>query len=100
MTCRWDSITSLCRSAVPATPNNNNKSKTSNIVNTIVLLRILFHVFDCTSSTSTNYTTHFVVTIYNSNNVSIPVVPSTRNSDTLQGLFQSAHVDSVFVVSY
>lgn len=49
------------------------------------------HVLNCTISTSADYSTHFVVTIYNSNNVSAPVVPSTWNSNTLQGLFQSAH---------
>ena len=84
MTCFWDSITSLCRSAVPATPNNNNKSNTPNIVNIIVLPRILPHVFDCTSSTSTNYSTNAVVITCNSDNVSAPAIPSRRNTDTFQ----------------
>ena len=85
MTCFWDSIISLCRSAVPATPNNNNKSNTPNIVNAIVLTRILSHVFNCTSSTSTNDTTHSVVITHNSDNVSAPAIPSRRNADTFQG---------------
>ena len=84
MTCFWDSITSLCRSAVPATPNNNNKSNTPNTVNTIVLTRILSHVFNCTSSTSANYSTNTVVITRNSDNVSAPAIPSRRNTDTLQ----------------
>ena len=84
MTCFWDSIISLCRSAVPATPNNNNKSNTPNTVNIIVLPRILPHVFDCTSSTSANYSTNAVIITRNSDNVSAPVIPSRRNTDTLQ----------------
>lgn len=84
MTCFWDSITSLCRSAVPATPNNNTRNNTPNIVNAIVLTRILSHVFDCTSSTSTDYTTHVVVITRNSDNVSAPAILSRRNTDTFQ----------------
>ena len=84
MTCFWDSITSLCRSAVPATPNNNNKSNTPNIVNTTVLARILPYVFNCTSSTSADYSTNAVVITRNSDNVSAPAIPSRRNTDTFQ----------------
>lgn len=86
MTCFWDSIISLCRSAVPVTPNNNNKSNTPNIVNTIVLPRILSHVFNCTSSTSADYTTHGVVITRNSNDISAPAILSRRNADRLFGL--------------
>ena len=65
-------------------PNNNNKSNTPNIVNIIVLPRILPHVFDCTSSTSANYSTNAVVITRNSDNVSAPAIPSRRNTDTFQ----------------
>lgn len=85
MTCFWDSIISLCRSAVPATPNNNNKSNTPNIVNTIVLPRILSHILYGTSSTSADYSTNAVVITRNSDNVSAPAIPSRRNTDTFQG---------------
>ena len=84
MTCFWDSIISLCRSAVPATPNNSIKSKTPNIVNAIVLTRILSYVFDCTSSTSTDYSTNTVVITRNSDDVFAPAIPSRRNTDTFQ----------------
>lgn len=84
MTCFWDSITSLCRSAVPATPNNNNKSNTPNIVNITVLARILPHILYGTSSTSADYSTNAVVITRNSDNVSAPAIPSRRNTDTFQ----------------
>ena len=84
MTCFWDSIISLCRSAVPATPNNNTRNNTPNIVNTIVLPRILSHILYGTSSTSADYTTNAVVITRNSDNVSAPAIPSRRNADTFQ----------------
>ena len=86
MTCFWDSIISLCRSAVPATPNNNNKSNTPNIVNTTVLVRILLYILYGTSSTSADYSTNAVVITRNSDNVSAPAIPSRRNTDTFQRL--------------
>ena len=84
MTCFWDSIISLCRSAVPATPNNNTKNNTPNIVNAIVLMRILLHIPYGTSSTSANYFTNAVVITHDSDNVSVPAIPSRRNTDTFQ----------------